>query len=272
MSTQPNASVRTTLPQDRTQEQLSPVTGGESNLWLQSLILHAPTIGLGLAIATGLCLLMGISLRILLNPNIHAVTVPEPAAVSPRGEDTSNPTIQETDEAGVRIVFPATKSFLAEADSTETSSSRSRTIALLLGLGGFGLTIVGFLFWRSIRRQVAARSSAPSSNAIVLQHQPRDLAPPSRIATTPPPPVTPAIVGSSSPPMALPQAKPTVSALPAEELPVHPVLPTPPLTIHYPSENDTPVTPPPRSVIETATGEPINLVDLMDIRKRRPHS
>ncbi|MEY2975887.1 MAG: hypothetical protein ACO3NK_20835 [Prochlorotrichaceae cyanobacterium] len=119
MSAQPKAPAGTTLPQDRTQEQLSsPTTGGEPNLWLQSLMLHAPAIGLGLGIATGLCLLMGISLRILLNPNIHALTDPEPAAVSSRGEEVPNPTIQETDESGVRIIFPATKSFLVEADST----------------------------------------------------------------------------------------------------------------------------------------------------------
>ncbi|MGA1131654.1 MAG: hypothetical protein ACO31I_05210 [Prochlorotrichaceae cyanobacterium] len=139
-------------------------------------------------------------------------------------------------------------------------SSRRRTIALLVGIGGLGLATTGFLFLRSIRRQMTARSTPTSSSAIVLHSQPSALAPPRQ--SQPP----------ASAPIALPQGNPTVSALPGEELPVQPVLPPPPLTIHYPNEKDPAVPTPLPPGVEPPSGEPINLVDLMDIRKRRPHS
>jgi hypothetical protein len=288
-----------TLPQDRTPKQRSaPAVGGTAppNLWMQSLILHAPLIGLGFGLATGLCLLAGISLRILLSPEIHATpNLTDQALMGQSGAGQSgtnsfsptNPTdpgVQQTDTTRVRIVVPAAKSFQGNTPDLGVSppSSKARTIALLLGGGGLALGGIGFWSLRWIRRQSTASGVSPaaSTNAIVLHPNP------SNALTSPSSPLESRL---DSPIEVQPVYPPYLPPPPPPVLPTAPGLPLDPsaITITYQTEPEvweTPLESPsePPIVIQTVvqnlnpetTPDPDaeDLAHLMDIRKRRPHS
>lgn len=175
MSTQPNPFSQPTLPQDRTPKQRSAPAEGTptANLWMQSLTLHAPVIGLGFGLAAGLCLLMGISLRILLSPDMHGtqnavepINQPDQAVVSPPAEPTASG-LPQTNDTAVRIVVPAAKSFQrTTADQgVNQSSNKASTIALILGGGGLALGGMGFWGLRWIRRSFSPGSSGIVSDA-----------------------------------------------------------------------------------------------------------
>jgi len=140
---------------------------------MQSLTLHAPVIGLGFGLAAGLCLLMGISLRILLSPDMHGtqnavepINQPDQAVVSPPAEPTASG-LPQTNDTAVRIVVPAAKSFQrTTADQgVNQSSNKASTIALILGGGGLALGGMGFWGLRWIRRSFSPGSSGIVSDA-----------------------------------------------------------------------------------------------------------
>ena len=311
MSTQPNPFSKPTLPQDRTPKQRSaPVSAGgaPSNLWMQSLILHAPLIGLGFGLATGLCLLMGISISILLSPDIHATSkVADQSATDQSFTDQSganqsapadgtDPDVRQTADSTVRIVVPATKSFQESFQGNTTTqgasppSSKARTIGLLLGGGGLVLGGIGFWSLRWIRRQSAASgfSAATSTNAIVLHPNQT-----SALTSTLTPRTSPTLDPLETP-------SPQQTYLPPS---IPPVLPASPgltldpaaLTITYQTEQEptivfedtrretSPEFPPQgrsqpgedfpsQTSDQSFTDLPTDLAHLMDIRKRRPHS
>lgn len=250
MNTQPNPFSKPTLPQSPGKRE---VEQPAANLWIQGLILHAPLIGLGFGLATGLCLLTGISLRILLSPEIHGTTPVVSVPVSPvsPSEQPAEGALPQTN--GVRIVVPAPKSFQVTSIASEANhsatSSKGKTLALVLGIGGIVLGSAGFwaLRW------------------IVMHANPQSL------ATVTPSPV------KDIPQTYLPPAVAPLAALPTDR-PLDPSA----LTINYRADDG--VSEPAigsenalwdssePSEVDSSALAPVDLAHLMDIRKRRPHS
>lgn len=108
--------------------------------WVQAFLLHAPLIGIGLGLTAGLCLLAGMSLSVILDPNAnHPDNPSNPAAIESATESaTENKSVTDSSENspakpsesqtsqsqttvtpdGVRIVVPADQNFAGKITQT----------------------------------------------------------------------------------------------------------------------------------------------------------
>lgn len=123
-------------------------------LWIKAFLLHAPLIGIGLGLTAGLCLLAGMSLSVILDPNANnpdkaaiesAIPEPEKNSVTDSSADPavksseSQPVQSQPSESqpsqsqttvtpdGVRIVVPAEQTFVEDlSDTSSTQASKTQ--------------------------------------------------------------------------------------------------------------------------------------------------